>query len=76
MKCKRCDGTGDEPVQKEIGRRFKVLRKAGRLGLREMAGYMGISHGYLSQLEGGTRTWSRSLTQRFSRQLTKHTNKL
>lgn len=74
MNCKRCNGTGDEPVQREIGRRMKAMRLEADFGLREMACRMGISHGFLSQLESGQRTWSRRLVSNFNHHLvTKHT---
>lgn len=73
MNCKRCNGTGEEPNQKDIGRHYKSLRVLRGIGLREMAACMGISHGFLSQLESGQRTWSRSLIASFDKQMNKHT---
>ena len=72
MNCKRCNGTGQEPNQKNIGSAMKGLREDDGIGLREMAGYMGISHGFLSQLESGQRTWSQRLVRLFHQQRTKH----
>ena len=73
MNCKRCNGTGTEPDQKAIGWKMNLMRVAAGIGLREMAGYMGISHGFLSQPENGHRTWSQRLINLFQRKLTKHT---
>lgn len=73
MNCKRCNGNGIEPDQRAIGRQLRLLRLDANLGLREMACYMNVSHGFLSQLETGDRTWSQRLITLFHRKLVQHT---
>ena len=58
MKCQRCNGTGDEPDNKAIGKRMAALREAAGLSLREVGVKAGLSHAYLCQLEVGTRRWT------------------
>ena len=41
------------PADASLGRRLRVLRKAGGLSLQQVAGRTGLSIGYLSQVERG-----------------------
>lgn len=61
MNCKRCNGTGVEPDQKKIGRLFRKKRLAAGISLRLMGCLVNRSHGFLSQLESGQRTWTLAL---------------
>ena len=54
IKCPRCLGDGEVPNPKTIGRRLKRLRKKAGLSLTAICDAMGVSHGYLSQVESGT----------------------
>lgn len=59
MKCAYCHGTGKAPGS--VGAKLRVARKRAHLGLREMAAEMGISSGYLHDLEHGRRNWTPKL---------------
>lgn len=61
MNCKRCRGTGEEPDQKKIGRLYRKKRVAAGISLRLMGRLVNRSHGFLSQLESGHRTWTFAL---------------
>lgn len=62
MKCPRCNGTG-EVTNPGPMRRMRV--KSG-LSLRSVARQLGITAGYLSDLERGRRVWTVKLEKEFS----------
>ena len=62
--CEHCKGTGKGINHKEIGQRLRKRRMRAILKLREVAGEMGISVGYLSDLEQGRKHWSQDLIDR------------
>lgn len=68
MNCKRCNGNGVEPDQKAIGLAMRRLRIKAGIGLREMARQVGLTHGFLSQLETGQRRWSKYMTDFYRKQ--------
>ena len=57
-KCRRCKGTGREPNQAETGLWFRAHREQQGISLRVMAGRLGISPSFLSNLEQGRRVWT------------------
>lgn len=65
MKCTRCNGTGIEPENRELGLEFRNMRKRHKYTLRELASRMGISASYLCDLELGRRNWNTEIIDRF-----------
>lgn len=55
--CHCCHGSGAEVDEKKASAMLKKLRVKSKIGLREMARRIGISHSFLSQLEAGNRKW-------------------
>lgn len=49
----------------KLGRALSGLRLRQSIPLRSLARVMGISHSYLSMLEGGRRHWSRGMEDRY-----------
>ena len=58
VKCAHCNGTGKVPDSRKIGWELRTARKRVRIGLREMAAEIGVSSGYLHDLEHGRRNWT------------------
>lgn len=75
MKCKRCDGSGQEPDNKKTGSRLRALRRERGIGLREMARRMGISHPYLCQMEAGDRRIRPALLRQYLSLMENHNQK-
>ena len=67
--CRCCAGTGDEIDNEKIGLALSGLRLRARIGLREMARLLDISHSFLCQLEKGNRTWTDDLRIRYHKQI-------
>lgn len=61
--CCRCHGLGTEIDQKATARKSRRLR--GDLSRRELAKLMGISEGYLGDLENGRREWTGEMISKF-----------
>lgn len=61
VKCVHCGGTGEVPDARKIGWGLRVARKRLGIGLREMAAEIGVSSGYLHDLEHGRRNWTPEL---------------
>lgn len=59
--CSKCDGDGFEYDHEAIGRSMARMRKESRATLREVAGLLGYSIGYVSDLEHGRKNWSLKL---------------
>jgi transcriptional regulator with XRE-family HTH domain len=61
LKCPTCEGKGsiDNPIF--TGQKMRTLREGRGLTLRSMAGKVGISLSYLTDLEHGRRNWSPEL---------------
>lgn len=57
--CPHCGGSGLIPDNSSIGAEMQKLRTQANITLREVAGLMNISIGYLSDLEHGRKRWSR-----------------
>lgn len=56
--CAKCDGTGRVTDHTALGADFQQKRRAAGYTLRQIASLMGISIGYLSDLEHGRKHWS------------------
>ena len=74
-KCPRCNGTGKEPNHARIGAELKLLRMTSGITLRAMARKLGISHGFLHQLEAGSRRWNPVLEEWYVRETERATSK-
>ena len=61
LKCPCCDGSGEELDPEVVGREMHAKRTHAHIGLREMAGKLGLSHTYLTLLEQGKRKWTPTL---------------
>ena len=61
MICPKCGGSGQLPDPLEMRKR----RERKGISLQETAKKMKISHGYLSDLERGNRTWNDALRKAF-----------
>ena len=59
--CSHCDGDGVEWDHMDIGARMQQIRKDAGLRLRDVAGLMRLSVGYISDLEHGRKNWSERL---------------
>jgi len=66
VKCRHCNGTGQMPDQRKIGWDLRTARKFARIGLREMATEIGVSSGYLHDLEHGRRNWTPKLIANYN----------
>lgn len=51
---------------REIGRQATAERKKHGISLRKVAGEMGISPPYLSDLERGRRNWNENIVNKFN----------
>lgn len=49
--CPRCKGVGSVPAPGTLGERIRYLREQQEIGLSRFATVVGVSKGYLSQLE-------------------------
>ena len=67
--CPRCDGTGYVPDPAHHGKEARIRRRAAGVSLRELAGRMGFSAAYVSDLELGRRGWSENLMKRYIKAL-------
>jgi hypothetical protein len=61
--CPRCGGDGVIPSRESL----RLLRKRARKTLTQTAEAMGISTGYLCDLELGRRDWSTELEDKFKK---------
>lgn len=59
--CTHCNGTGQIRDERALGKTMQERRKEARKRLREVAVLMGISVGYLSDLEHGRKKWTDKL---------------
>lgn len=65
--CKYCNGTGEEPDQAAISTERRAARVGGGVSLRDVAGRMGFSAAYISDLELGRRKWNAFLLDQHQR---------
>ena len=61
--CSHCGGTGLEYHNPDFGKDVRKMRTEHEITLRELANEMGISVGYLSDLESGRRKPSQKLEE-------------
>lgn len=61
-KCWRCDGTGQLQDPLVLGQALRKLRVEAGVELVRLAEVMGISQGYLCDLENGKRGWRGEVT--------------
>jgi len=66
-KCPKCNGTGTVTDYAALGAEHQRMRIAASLTLREVAEIMGISIGYLSDLEHGRKSWTIAKTEAYRR---------
>lgn len=57
MKCQFCNGTGEEIDHKQLGSRLRAERERQGMSQGVMAGKLGMTQGFLSDLERGRRNW-------------------
>lgn len=57
MKCEYCNGTGQQIDQKELGSRLRIERERQGITQKVMADRVGVSAGFLCDLENGRRAW-------------------
>lgn len=65
--CPTCRGTGTVEDQAAIGAKMRALRTKNGITLREMAGRLGFSPAYISDLERGRRQWREELMRDFNK---------
>jgi hypothetical protein len=63
--CPKCHGTGKVRDDAELGKQMQDKRKAAGFTLKHVAEGMGVSIGYLCDLEHGRRLWSAKLQESF-----------
>jgi helix-turn-helix protein len=63
--CPRCHGTGYLHDYEDLGQRMNRLRKKAGRSLKSVAVQMGVSEGYLSDMERGARPWTPDLMTKF-----------
>jgi hypothetical protein len=64
--CPKCHGTGKVRDDAELGKQMQDRRKAAGFTLKHVAKGMGVSIGYLCDLEHGRRLWSTKLLENFT----------
>lgn len=69
MKCKRCNGSGQEIDHRALGNGMRLERNRLRLGLRAVAEVMGKSAQYVCDLERGYRAWNADLIKAYKKAL-------
>lgn len=69
MKCKRCNGSGQEPDHRALGEVLRMQRKKLRVSLNDVAESMGFKPQYLCDLEHGRRSWNADLIAAYKKAL-------
>lgn len=67
--CERCNGTGFQMDQQQVGKSMRRLREGAGRTLHEVATAMGVQQAYVSHLELGRRPWTATLINRFKKAL-------
>lgn len=67
--CPHCNGTGQLRDERALGETMKARRRAAKKVLRQVAESIGISIGYLSDLEHGRKKWSDKLLAQYNKAL-------
>lgn len=65
LPCDKCDGTGQLPDDRKLGRQMRVARQRGPQSLRDVATYLGFSASYVCDLELGRRRWHPELVKNY-----------
>jgi predicted transcriptional regulator len=63
--CPRCHGAGYLHDYEDLGSRMRGLREKAGLPRNAVSTRMGVSEGYLSDMERGDRPWSPDLMTKF-----------
>lgn len=63
--CPQCGGTGKVPDRRFVGEELRELRKKAGLTLQFVANSLGISTGYLCDLENGNRGWTMERVEKY-----------
>jgi predicted transcriptional regulator len=71
MPCPKCAGSGHVLDPRAVGQRWRQIRTAQGISLREMARKAGYSAVYLSDLERGRRNWTAQTMAHYERALRK-----
>ncbi len=69
--CQHCFGTGYEVDQIEVSGRLRATREASGLEASAVAEAMGISRGYICDLEYGRRLWTKDLRDKYAESILK-----
>jgi len=69
LPCPYCRGTGQIPDDRAVGAEMRRLRERSGKSLRAVAGRLGVSAAYLSDLEQGRRRWSEARIKDFQREV-------
>ncbi len=64
--CDKCNGTGQIPDDRRLGREMREMRQAAGITARKVAKAMGISPAHLSDMEHGRRRWMPRLVIAFT----------
>lgn len=65
QKCQTCNGSGRTAIQDNLGLLMRAEREKREVSLRKVAGIMGKSPAFISQLENGIAVWSNSNLARY-----------
>lgn len=65
MTCPKCDGTGAVLDPRMIGARLRSEREGRKVTVTAVAGALGYTKAYISDLELGRRRWSPVLVERY-----------
>ena len=68
-RCRRCQGTGEEPDHVTIGANLRSSRERAGITLREMARRLGYSPPYISDRELGRRAWRPQLLRDYQKEV-------
>jgi predicted transcriptional regulator len=70
-KCEHCGGSGFQMDHVKAGQHFRARRERLKISLREIAGYLGLSAPYVSDLERGRRNWTGERIEQYEKYLAK-----
>lgn len=64
--CSHCNGSGSVYDDVQFGNLMRSNRYLANVSLRQLAFHIGLSHGYISDLERGRRKWNDDLITRYT----------